>query len=865
MSLAEGMSDLYEIFERALAEPVERRSAYLASACAGRRELRDRIEHLLVLGAVDGFLDRPPLPPPMPERDRDDPYAPGQRIGAYRLQRRLGAGGMAEVWLAERTEGGFRQRAAVKIIREMHGSHAEHFAMERGILASLLHPGIARLYDGGVGSDGSAYMIMEYVEGEHLVAYCDARKLGLNERLGLFLQICDAVAYAHTQLVVHRDLKPANILVTTEGTVKLLDFGIAKVLSTERARDVTRTVHMSPAYAAPEQLAGGYVGTSTDVFALGVILYELLAGALPWSGDASPLSTAVKRLLDARAPPPSRAARPHSPVPARAIEGDLDAIVGVALRRDPPARYPDARVLADEVRRHLDHKPVQARIGAKAYVLRRFLRRHWIGLSAAAGLFVAMAIAIVAVTWQAREAAMQAQRAEVVQSFMVDLFRTNTNQQRDPVKARLTTARELLDMGVRRVDSGLAGAPADRLALLRVFADLYRELGLRPEQIRLRREAVGLSRAVHGDESAEVAGDLVEFAQSALDADAIGEAATAIAEAKAILDAGGDTTSMLRGKLLLASAEERQRSDLPAARKAALDAVHVFSGHKASGDLAEAHYRVGLTASYSDEPRDAIAPLKRAIDISAKVDGVPNPKLVVYYYQLAESEDGALDYDAAEWAARESVRQSVVVNGEDHVDTLQSRVLLGEVLIDAGRIGDGLGMIQQAKPQMLRLVARDDALHRPPTLRASGLALLGAGDPAAALADLSASIETTRKPAAPRLVVALTMEDIANALIELDRRDEALQNLDDALAIRDRIGRPTRMRNTPLRIRAALDEGRVDEARSLFAGLDAPVGASRKDQVAGIERALLEADIALAAGDVAGAASRAAQAVADAR
>ena len=375
MSLTQGMSDLYEIFERALAEPPAGRAAFLAEACGDRAVLRTRIERLLVLAQTsDGFLDRSPLSPPLSADAPEDAYEAGHRIGAYRLLRYLGAGGMAEVWLAERTEGGFQQRAAVKIIRDAQGSVSEHFATEREILASLVHPGIARLYDGGVGADGSAYMIMEYVEGEHLITYCNTRRAALNERLALFLQICDAVAYAHTHLVIHRDLKPANILVTAEGTVKLLDFGIAKVLDQEGAKEVTRTVHMSPAYAAPEQLAGGHVGTATDVHALGVILFELLTDTLPWSGDASSLTIAVKRLLGAKAPQPSRVATAKSPVPSRAIEGDLDAIVAMALRREPAARYPDARALADEIRRHLGHKPVQARIGARAYVMRRFLR-----------------------------------------------------------------------------------------------------------------------------------------------------------------------------------------------------------------------------------------------------------------------------------------------------------------------------------------------------------------------------------------------------------------------------------------------------------------------------------------------------------
>jgi serine/threonine protein kinase len=343
--------EVYAIFGRALAKPLDRRAIFLASACGQRGALRARVEHLLALAdRRDGFLDRTPIVATARDTSADS-RTPPERLGRYRLVRRLGAGGSAEVWLAERIARGVAHRAAIKIIRDSAVA-----ARERGILASLDHPGIARLRESGVAADGSVWLVIEFVEGDDLAAWCAARRPGLDARLALFARVCDAVAFVHAQRVVHRDLKPANVLVASGGRVKLIDFGIAKVIGTERERCVSRPLRCSPAYAAPEQLAGRETGPAADVHALGVILFELLTGELPWPREASSLATAVNRLHAQRAPPPSRVARRDSPVPAGTIDRELDAIVGIALRRDAAARYPDARALAAAIRRHVERR-----------------------------------------------------------------------------------------------------------------------------------------------------------------------------------------------------------------------------------------------------------------------------------------------------------------------------------------------------------------------------------------------------------------------------------------------------------------------------------------------------------------------------
>ena len=263
-------------------------------------------------------------------------------LGRWRLLRLIGHGGMGDVYEAIRAEGDFEQRVAIKILQGAAADQSGRFHAERQILARLEHAGIARLYDGGLTADARPYMVMEYVEGRPITQFCLLSKATLESRLKLFIQVCDAVAYAHQNLIVHRDLKPSNILVTHGGTVKLLDFGIAKLLDSEGARVTQgRAAPMTPSCAAPEQLAGGAITTATDVYALGVLLFELLTGAHPWIETDTPMLQAMRAVLDRAAPVASEkaASNPDAPIPARLIVGDLDAIVAKALRTEPKHRY----------------------------------------------------------------------------------------------------------------------------------------------------------------------------------------------------------------------------------------------------------------------------------------------------------------------------------------------------------------------------------------------------------------------------------------------------------------------------------------------------------------------------------------------
>ena len=420
-----------ELLDEMFDLPEEERVANLRARRIADSAVLAEVESLLrSASASRGFMAMPPKPSP----DELLPDATlGMRLGAWRVTRLLGRGGMGEVYEAARADGNFEQRVAIKLLQREAAEQMERFQAERQILARLEHPGIARLYDGGVTDDGRPYMTMEFVEGRSITDYCRLINATLEQRLGLFLQVCDAVAYAHRNLVVHRDLKPSNILVTPNGTVKLLDFGIAKLLDAQRAR-VTQAAAtpMTPICAAPEQLTGGPVTTATDVYALGLLLFELLSGTHPWLGSDTPVLQAMRTVLQRPAPSLSRTAesQPDAPVPARLIRGDFDAIVAKALRKEPGDRYATVEAIKLDVERAMRGEPVEARARARLYVVSRTLRRYRWAAAAVAAVIVSLAAGLGIAAWQAEKAAQErdaarrdAAREEAVRYSLTGLFR----------------------------------------------------------------------------------------------------------------------------------------------------------------------------------------------------------------------------------------------------------------------------------------------------------------------------------------------------------------------------------------------------------------------------------------------------------
>jgi serine/threonine-protein kinase len=445
---------LQEVFERAAALPEERRAAYLDGACAGDEALRREVSALLAAESTEYALGIERLVNDGPGTVRDPVI--GIRLGPWRAVREIGRGGMGTVYLAERADGQYEQHVALKVVGGAAGAGdagAVRFAAERRILARLAHPNIARLLDAGLSPDGTAYMVMELVDGLPITEHCDRNRLGIDERLRLFRDACHATQHAHQALVVHRDLKPSNIFVSALGQVKLLDFGIAKLLEPDPGvSDSTTREHraVTLAYAAPEQLRGDAVTTATDVYALGVILYELLAGRTPLElPTRSPLDAERLMATTDPVPPSQAAARPGAghravdpieiararntspPRLARRLRGDLDRIVLKALRREPERRYASAGQLAEDVERYLAGQPVVAQPDSVGYRARRFVSRHRLA-AAAAGAFVALlAVFSAAMALQAGKiraerdrARIEHARAEQVVRLLVELFQT---------------------------------------------------------------------------------------------------------------------------------------------------------------------------------------------------------------------------------------------------------------------------------------------------------------------------------------------------------------------------------------------------------------------------------------------------------
>ena len=536
-----------KLLDGALDLPPEDRASFLRERCGADMLLLERLQKLLALAdSRTGFLDRPAvrIEPWSPDSAPDQLASP--QVGQFRLVRRLGAGGMGEVFLAERTEGGFRQRVALKILRPEVGGSLERFNVERQILAALDHPGIARLYDGGLAADGRPYMAMEFVDGQDLIAYCATRAATLEQRLALFLQVCDAVAYAHSHLIVHRDLKPANIFVTTEGQVKLLDFGIAKLLHGGAIVDATGDGYLSPAFAAPEQLTGGAVTTATDVYALGVVLFQLLAGRLPWQIHEIPLASAVQRLLVDVPPRASEVASDTAPVAASRLRGDLDAIIAMALRKEPDARHADARALAADLIRYSNHEPVLARTATRAYALRRFLRRKWMPLSAAALVVLALVAGTVGVAWQARRAQGEAVRAKATRDFLVSVFRASDPRIASDRPRGEITARELLDRGSARIEKEFMDQPELQIELLGLTADIYAQLADDERFATTQRRRIDLARAHYGASHAIVLQGLLSEVAAASARQDHASASALLDEIDLLLDQSGQNQSLLR-------------------------------------------------------------------------------------------------------------------------------------------------------------------------------------------------------------------------------------------------------------------------------------------------------------------------------
>ena len=421
--------------------------------------------------SMGDFLSQPARPGA--DAIDDDDLTVGTVLGGWRISALIGRGGMGEVYEAVRAQGDFDQRVAIKVLQHGAWKELERFQAERQILARLEHPSIARLLDGGTTPDGRPYMVMEYVEGLPITRYCASVQCSLAQRLRLFVQVCDGVAYAHSSLIVHRDLKASNILVTADGHVKLLDFGIAKLLDSGSAANLTQAP-LTPACAAPEQLLGQPVTTATDTYALGVLLFELLTGAHPRVRSGSPLVEAVRAVVNKNAPLASTVAK--TPAVIRALRGDLDAIISKSLRDEPGRRYVTADSFKADIERYLHGDPVHAREGARLYRLGRTLRRHRGLVAGVVLVLISLTAGLGTATWQARRAAIErdiarrdAGREEAARYGLTQMFRAAISDE----GGQKATAKNMIDQSALRVLQEYRDKPKLAGPLVLTLADLY--------------------------------------------------------------------------------------------------------------------------------------------------------------------------------------------------------------------------------------------------------------------------------------------------------------------------------------------------------------------------------------------------------
>ncbi|MEJ2678757.1 MAG: tetratricopeptide repeat protein, partial [Gemmatimonadota bacterium] len=634
------------------------------------------------------------------------------RVGPYSVVRLIARGGMGAVYLAERAEEHFRYTVALKLLRRDLQSEElrRRFLSERQVLARISHPNIARLLDGGLTDSGQPYFVMEYVEGMPIDRYCDEHRLGVPERLRLFRTVCGAVRHAHRNLVVHRDLKPANILVTGDGVVKLVDFGIAKVLDPEAFPDdapQTRVGQrlLTPEYASPEQLRGEPVNTASDVYQLGLLLCQLLTGRLPRlvgtdPGTASPSTRDVTRpSAMAVAYDPARAAfgaasdsrqraaaRDTTPDRLRRqLAGDLDNIVLLALQEEADRRYASVEQLDEDVRRHMEGRPVKARPRDPRYVAGRFIRRPRAGVAAAGIAAAALIAGAIGVSVQAERAARERDRAQEVSALLLDMFQ---NASPDVSHGDTITVVQVLDRGVGRIHTTLRDQPLLQAAMFALIADVYRDLGQRRKALPLAREALALHLAELGPEHRETIEDYDRLGEALLWAGQADSALVYTTRAAQLARRRLGRRSLLTGDVLQTQAMALQLSgDLDAAQPVLEEAVKIFrnlSGDSARLDLASALVNLAWLQENRGNLQAAVADMRESVAIRRAMLDADHPDLANSLSGLADLLSRQGNVAEAEPFAAEALAIQERIYPPDHPRPALARSAYARILEQTG-------------------------------------------------------------------------------------------------------------------------------------------------------------------------------------
>jgi eukaryotic-like serine/threonine-protein kinase len=699
--------DRWQQIERMLDEALSRdRSewpALLDAGCAGDAELRQEVMSLLGrVTAAERFLDAPPtsvaaaLVASARGPGVDAVPAAGRRIGAYRILREIGHGGMARVFLAERADGAYAQTVALKLLRANLDSDIDRarFRIERQVLATLNHPNIARLFEGGVTEEGVSYLALEYVNGEPLDRYCDARGATIEARLALFATVARATQYAHSNLVVHRDLKPSNIFVNADGEVKLLDFGLAKLLEGgEDEAAATRAGYrwLTPEYAAPEQILGERVTTLTDVYQLGVVLYELLTGRLPFAGKARSTRELEEAVLHEDPPLPSTVLGP--------LRGDLDAIVMHALRKEPASRYPSAAALLDDLQRFHDGLPVRARRNTAPYRFRKFVRRHRVGMSLAMVAAVALAGIVTRERSLRARAETEARKATAVEDYLVRVFDVADPFAPPDERAANMTAREILDRGAVRIDSGLTGQPDVQAELRTVVSRVYTRLGLLSRAAPMLQKALAQQRALHGERHPEVARVLDQLGDVLMQQNDFAAAEPllreGLAQRRALLGDVHVATAESADHLATLLQEQGKLDDAEALFRDALATRRSLFGDD-DQRVAESLNNLGLLLWMRTSYDSAAALYRRALAIQERRLGPDHPMTAMTVHNLAQTQQLRGDLADAERLFRRALIAKRKALGDAHPSVTVNLNNLAALLREQGRLDEAEVLLREA-------------------------------------------------------------------------------------------------------------------------------------------------------------------------
>jgi serine/threonine-protein kinase len=831
--------------------PTQRRQR-LAAVRAQDPALASGVERLLAAdaggtGVLEGLaVEAAALVVDSP-RGTDVVAPPFERLGSWRLVELLGTGGMGEVWLGEREDGGFAQQAAVKLVRG--GMASDHvvarFVLERQVLARLHHPAISRLLDGGLAADGRPWFAMELVRGLPLLQWIQQQKPTLRQRLELFLRIAEPVEFAHRNLVVHRDLKPGNVLVEATGVPRLLDFGLAKILEADAEEGVTRTElrALTPAYAAPEQVRGEPVSTATDVYSLGVLLYQLLTGELPHRRSAPSLAALAHEVLHESVERPSvrverravanGSSRAEARAEARGLAGDLDVIVRKALEPEPTRRYPSVAALVDDLERHLGGQPINARPATVGYRAHKFLLRHTLAVVAAvvvvASLVSALAISI-RQTQRANDAALaaqlEAQRAERVKAFLVSVF-----EQADPRRAQGAdiSARQILAEGARRLETELAEEPMVRAELFDAVAHIQSSLGLFDQGLVNAERAAKERAAIHGTGSRQHATSLTTMAAALLGQGNVAEARRRFDQAITYLEPTGDPEALaeaLSGRAEARLIEGDPKGSLSDERRA-YDLTAAALG-KDSAEALEHLSNLAVLETEAGTFAEAVRMFREILAVLEPREGGDTPAVLDVVLNLATALDTAGENREALDLFGRVVAGRRAIYGSGHPALADALVITSLRLSRAGRGEEALAALAEARATYAPL----DHPELASVDNYSGLVLADLGRFAEAERAFALAVgRFERDRGATHVMTASARSNLGGAISEQGRHLEAAQVFDQAIATLRALGEL----DNPRLLRAHLNRGANFRKLGRYAEARATIEST-------LERALAELD-----------------------